>query len=347
MKLNFNQLGTHLQQNLAAVYLISGDEPFQLDEATRLIREAARQQGYSERQVFHVERGFDWQQLNQAADSLSLFAERKLLELRLPSAKPGDVGSKALQTFCDNPPEDTLLLIVCGKLESAQTKSKWVKAIENVGVTLSVWPLDARQLPAWLQQRMQLRGLQPTPQALSLLAQLLEGNLLAADQELEKLHMIFGDGAIDAEQVLEAVNDSARYDAFALVDAALAGDGLRVSRILHGLRAEGVEILAVLGALFFQLRSLEKMALEMAQGQSLESVLNQYRVWDKRKPLISQGLQRHGVKRWQAFLLMAGRLDRMAKGLITGKPWDELLQLCLRIAGVALFPIQAEQVAVL
>lgn len=346
MKLNFNQLTSHLQQSLAPVYLISGDEPFQLDEATRLLREAAKQQGFTERQVFHVERGFDWQQLSQAADSLSLFAERKLLELRLPSGKPGDAGSKALQTFCERPAEDTLLIIVCGKLETAQTKSKWVKAIEQVGVYLTIWPLEPRQLPTWLQQRMQLRGLQPTQQALSLLAQLLEGNLLAADQELEKLHMIYGSGPIDVEQILEAVNDSARYDAFALVDAALAGDGLRVSRILHGLRAEGVEILSVLGALFFQLRSLEKMALEMSQGQSLDSVLNAYRVWDKRKPLLSQGLKRHGVKRWQAFLLMAGRLDRMAKGVITGKPWDELLQLCLRIAGVALFPIQAEQVAV-
>ena len=238
------------------------------------------------------------------------------------------------------------MLIVSGKLDASQTKSKWFKALDAVGATLAVWPLEIQELPAWLKGRMQIRGLQPTEDALTVLAEQVEGNLLAADQELEKLCMIYGEGTtISAEQVLDAVSDSARFDAFALIDVALQGDAVRVSRILHGLKSEGEDVLHVLGALTYQLRMLEKMANAVSQGQHLEQVFKQHRIWDKRKVVLNAGLKRHGLKRWQAFLLVAGRIERMCKGLATGKPWDELLQLTLRIAGVALFPLTAEQIA--
>ena len=339
MKLNFNQLDTHLAGPLAALYFISGDEPFQVDQATRRIRETAQQQGYTDRQIHHVDKSFDWGLLGQSADSFSLFAERKLIELRIPSGKPGDAGSKALQAYAENLPEDTLLLIISGKLESAQSKSKWYTALEKVGVTLQIWPVEAEQLPSWLKQRMQYRGMQPSQSALNFLAERIEGNLLAADQELEKLRMVFGEGSIELEQVEEAVADSARYDAFKLVDSALQGDAARVSRILHGLRAEGEDVLSVLGALNYQLHQLEQIANDVQQGESLQQVFGRYRVWDKRKPVLSAGLNRHSLRHWRAFLLLSARIDRMAKGLIPGKPWDELLQLMLRIAGVALFPL--------
>ena len=345
MKLNLNQLAGHLEKTLAPIYFISGDEPFQLDESVRLIRESAKAQGYTEREVYHVDRSFDWDELSHSAGSMSLFAERKVIELRIPGGKPGDKGSKALVAYSQQLPEDNLLLIVSGKLESSQTKSKWFKALDAVGATLAVWPLEIQQLPAWLKQRMQLRGLQPTEDALTVLAEQVEGNLLAADQELEKLRLLYGEGAISAEQVVEAVSDSARFDAFALVDVALQGDAVRVSRILHGLKSEGGEVLHVLGALMYQLRILEKMARAVANGQPMEQVFTQHRIWDKRKIVLSAGLKRHGLKRWQAFLLIAGRIERMCKGLGTGKPWDELLQLTLRIAGVALFPMTAESIA--
>ena len=287
MKLNFNQLTGHLESQLAPVYLLSGDEPFQLDEAARLIRETAKAQGYTERQVFHVDRSFEWDQLTHSADSLSLFAERKLIELRIPGAKPGDKGSKALVAYTEQLPEDNLLLIVSGKLESAQSRSKWFKAIDAVGATLAVWPLEIQRLPAWLKQRMQIRGLQPSEDALTILAEQVEGNLLAADQELEKLLMLYGEGPVSAEQVIEAVSDSARFDSFALVDAALEGDALRLSRILHGLKSEGEEVLHVLGALMYQLRMLEKMARAITKGEHLEQIFSQYRIWDKRKTVLS------------------------------------------------------------
>lgn len=345
MKLNFNQLNSHLEKTLQPVYFISGDEPFQIDESVRLIREAAKAQGYTEREVYHVDRSFDWDELTHSVGSMSLFAERKVIELRMPGGKPGDKGSKALVAYTSQIPEDNLLLVVSGKLESAQTKSKWFKAIDAVGATLAVWPLEIQQLPAWLKQRMQLRGLQPTEDAVTILAEQVEGNLLAADQELEKLLMLYGAGPITAEQVVEAVSDSARFDAFALVDVALQGDPIRVSRILHGLKNEGEDVLHILGALMYQLRMLEKMSRAVANGQPLEQVFSQYRIWDKRKIVLTAGLKRHGLKRWQAFLLVAGRIERMCKGLATGKPWDELLQLTLRIADVALFPLTAEQIA--
>ena len=345
MKLNLNQLQTHLDAQLAPVYFLSGDEPFQLDEAAAQIRQAAKAQGYTEREVYHVDRSFDWDLLTQSAGSMSLFAERKLIELRIPGGKPGDKGSKALVDYTQQLPEDNLLLIVSAKLDAAQTKSKWFKALDAVGATLAVWPLELQQLPAWLKKRMQLRGLQPSEDALTILAEQVEGNLLAADQELEKMLLLYGEGSITAEQVIEAVSDSARFDAFALVDAALEGDALRVSRILHGLKSEGEEILHVLGALMYQLRMLEKMARAVAAGERLEQVFSQFRIWDKRKIPLTAALKRHGLKRWQTFLLICGRIDRMSKGQATGKPWDELLQLGLRIAGVALFPLTAEQIA--
>ena len=345
MKLNFNQLESHLVKDLKPVYFLSGDEPFQLDEAARLIREMAKSQGYTEREVYHVDRSFDWDELIHSADSMSLFAERKVIELRIATGKPGDKGSKALVAYASQLPQDNLLLIVSGKLDTNQTKSKWFKALDAVGATLAVWPLEIQQLPAWLKQRMQLRGLQPTEDALTVLAEQIEGNLLAADQELEKLRLLYGEGPITAEQVLDAVSDSARFDAFALVDVALQGDAVRVSRILHGLKGEGEDVLHVLGALMYQLRMLEKMSAAVSNGQHLEQVFSQYRIWDKRKLVLNAGLNRHGLKRWQAFLLVAGRIERMCKGLATGKPWDELLQLTLRIAGVALFPLTAQQIA--
>lgn len=345
MKLNFNQLITHLDKELKPVYFLSGDEPFQIDEAARMIREAAKAQGYLEREVYHVDRSFDWDQLSHSGASMSLFAERKVIELRIPTGKPGDKGSKALVAYTEQLPEDNLLLIVSGKLDAAQNKAKWFKALDAAGATLAVWPLEFKQLPAWLKQRMHKRGLQPSEDALTILAEQVEGNLLAADQELEKLHMLYGEGNINAEQVIDAVSDSARFDAFALVDVALQGDAVRVSRILHGLKSEGEDVLHILGALMYQLRMLEKMSAALSQGQQLEQVFSQYRIWDKRKIVLNAGLKRHGLKRWQAFLLVAGRIERMCKGVATGKPWDELLQLTLRIAGIALFPLTAEQIA--
>ena len=337
MRLRPEQISTHLGQGLASVYLVSGEEPFQLEQVSRAIRHKALELGHTDRQVMYVERGFDWQQLSASADALSLFADKRLLELRLPSGKPGDAGSKALQQYCNRTPEDTVLLIVAGKLEKAQQNTKWFKALEQSGVVIQVWPIEADKLPAWIKQRMQLRDMQPTPAALAMLTDRVEGNLLAADQELEKLRLLTGGGTIDADQVAAAVSDSARFDVFSLVDTALLGDRSRAVRIFHGLQGEGVEPVLVLWALGREIRNLAGMSYALQDGQTLGQVLNQYRVWDKRKRPVQAALQRYPLKRWQGLVWQVGEIERVIKGQATGKPWDELLQLTLKVAGTPLF----------
>jgi len=337
VRLRPEQLSGHLARQLLPVYLVSGDEPFQLEEASGAVRAAAKAAGHTSREVFWAESGFDWQRLAQAADSLSLFAERRLVELRLPSGKPGTEGSRTLAEWCANPPPDTVLLIIAGKLEKAQQNAKWFKAIDAAGAVIQVWPVEAAALPNWIEQRMRSRGMAPTPEAVALLADRVEGNLLAADQELEKLRLLTGGGPVDADQVAAAVSDSARYDVFGLVDTALAGDAARAARILHGLRAEGVAANLVLWALMRELRALAGMSRALAEGQPQAAVFKAHRIWDKRKGPVQAALRRYPARRWQGLLWQAGEIERIVKGQAPGSPWAELLQLTLKIAGRPLF----------
>ncbi len=335
MNLRPEQLQERLRAGLAPVYLISGDEPLQQGEAGDAVRGAARAQGFGERQVMHVEGGFDWQSLLAEANALSLFAERKLIELRLPSGKPGAAGTKALLAYLERPPEDTVLLIVSGKLDKAAQKTQWFKAVDRAGVTVQVWPVEPRELPGWIERRLRQRGLSPAAGAAALLAERVEGNLLAAAQEVEKLVLTCGGGELSVEAVAAAVANSARFDAFGLVDAALLGDAARVTRMLHGLQTEGVEPLALLWAVVRELRSLAQMAAQVEAGVPRDRALS--RVWGKRKGAVGAGLARHNARRWQQMLRRAARIDRIAKGAAAGNAWDELLQLLLLLAGVQLF----------
>jgi DNA polymerase-3 subunit delta len=336
VKLRLDQLHGHLQQGLRPLYLLSGDEPLQLGEAADAIRAAARAQGFAEREVMHVEGGFDWNNLSAASHTLSLFAEQRLIDLRLPSGKPGKEGGAALADYAANPPPDTVLLVSSGKLDKNAAKAKWYKALDSAGVTLQVWPVEAAALPQWVVQRMRSRGLSAGPEAARLLAERVEGNMLAAAQEVEKLRLLYGETVIDAEMVEQGVADSARYDIFELVDTALLGDGPRVARVLEGLRGEGVEPILILWALVREIRALEEMAYEVEHGASVDAVMGSRWVWDKRKPAVRAGLKRHNQRRWSQLLRRAVRIDRMVKGAEQGNPRDELLQLALLMAGVRL-----------
>ena len=336
MQLRPDQLEAHLKKTLAPVYFLTGDEPLQMTEAADALRAAARARGYTDREVLSVEAGFDWDQLLAAAGSLSLFAERRILELRLPTGKPGDAGGKALRAYVERPPEDTVLIVLAGKLEPAARKSKWVQALEQAGVMLTLWPVDAQRLPAWIRQRMQGRGLKPEPEAVALLAERVEGNLMAAAQEIEKLVLLHGPGPLDAATVQAAVADSARFDVFGLVDTALAGEVARSQRMLTGLRGEGVEPVLILWALTREIRSLAAMAAEVARGTSPGQVMAKCRVWDSRKAPIGAALGRLRPARLQGLLRQAAELDRIIKGQAPGNPWDELVQLTLRLAGLEL-----------
>ena len=337
MKLFPEKLEANLKKGLLPIYFFSGDEPLQMGEAADLVRRLAREQGFTEREVMHVEKGFDWNTLIAESQAMSLFAEKKLIDLRLPSGKPGKEGGAALAEYAARPPEDTVLLVSSGKVDKRSQSAKWYQAIDAVGGTMQLWPVEAPEMPRWLDQRLRSRGLQPDQEAVRLVAERVEGNLLAAAQEVDKLVLLNGEGALSVEDVEAAVADSARFDVFGMVDAALAGDAPRMTRMLDGLRGEGVEPVLVLWALTRELRSLAEMAAQIESGKSIDGVLA--RVWSKRKGPLRAGLQRHNRARWQQMLRRAARLDRVVKGAATGNAWDELLQLGLLIAGVRLFAV--------
>jgi len=341
MKLDAGQLDAHLQGDLSPVYILSGDETLLVQEAADAIRHAALQKGFTERQVMHVDRSFDWNALNDAANALSLFAELRLIELRIPTGKPGDAGRKALQAWAEQLPQDTVLLIITGKLEASVSKTKWHKAMDKVGKNIVIWPLDSNRLVSWISARMRAKGLQPEAAAVELLSQRIEGNLMAAAQEIEKLVLLHGEGPITLDDIDDAVTDNARFDIYRLVDTALSGDVAYTQRMLSRLRDEGVEAVLVLWVLSREIRSLAKMAAECASpagrpdAAKLDQVLTQYRVWQKRKPLIKKALMKYGPRRWQGLLIAAARIDRIIKGQSTGNVWDELLQLSLALAGLS------------
>ncbi|MGN5594904.1 DNA polymerase III subunit delta [Stutzerimonas nitrititolerans] len=337
MKLSPAQLGKHLQGSLAPVYVVSGDEHLLCQEACDAIRAACRQQAFSERQVLSVESGFDWGQLLEAGANLSLFAEKRLLELRIPSGKPGDKGAVALLHYLARPAEDTVLLISLPKLDGSTQKTKWAKAlIDGKDVQfLQVWPVDAAQLPQWIRQRLAQAGLAADQEAVELIAARVEGNLLAAAQEIEKLKLLAEDGRVTADTVQAAVADSARYDVFGLIDATLQGHPEHSLRMLEGLRGEGIEAPVILWALARELRLLANIAQQYAQGVPLERAFSQARppVWDKRRPLVSKALQRHDVAGWQRLLMAAQLIDEQIKGQAEGDPWIGLSNLCLQLSG--------------
>jgi DNA polymerase-3 subunit delta len=319
---------------LPAVILIAGDEPLQREESADAIRAAARTQGYTDREVFVVERSFDWDAMLTAGASLSLFASKRILELRLPSAKPGTKGAEALSSYAKDPAPDTLLLVIAeDKLDGNPV---WAQTLEKAGLFIQVWPVAPTEVPAWVRQRLKAKGFEATPDAVTLISGRVEGNLLAANQEIEKLALLREPGMLDAEAVAMAVTDSARYDAFKLVDAALAGDVPRTVRVLEGLKAEGEEPVLVLGALLRQLKELASFALEIEAGTPAQRVTAG--VWERRRPLIQTALKRRKAAAWQRLLKKAQRADRVLKGRAFGRPWDELLELSTALAGASAVP---------
>ena len=329
MRINPRQLQQSLNKGLAPIYVVSGDEPLLVQECCDSIRAAARKQGFSERELLHAEHNFDWGQLLASAGSMSLFAEKKVIELRLANGKPGDKGSKALQEFANLGGDDLVLLLVLPKLDRSQLNSKWVKTLEQKGVLIQVWPVDAQEMPRWIHQRLRAAGLEAEPDAIQILAERAEGNLLAAGQEIEKLKLLCADRVITAEVMSDAVASSARYDVFGLIDRALAGDADNAIKTLHGLRTEGVEAPVVLWALAREIRSLLEVGEKLDQGQPLNRLVR----IQKRQPLVQAAIARLRPRQLESLLLRARAVDAAIKGGKDQDPWTGLLELTLNLSG--------------
>ena len=332
MRLYPEKLADHLQQKLLPVYLVSGDEPLLLQECCDQIRQKARAENCNEREI--IEGGvsnFNWQDILHSASNMSLFADRKLIELRLPSGKPGAEGSKALCEYLDIASGDDVLLIVSGKIDKQSTNSKWYKALDKAGVTVQVWPVDAKNLPRWLQQRVRNAGMSIDDDALQLLCERMEGNLLAAVQEVEKLKLLAADSKITMQTVTEAVSDNARYNLFDMADNALKGNASVSLRMLYGLRAAGTEPPVVLWALVREIRTLYEAQLDCDSGQSTQQALSSRRVWQNRMPLMQAALTRHNTHSLSLLLEQAARADGSIKGFADGKPWDNLSRLVITL----------------
>lgn len=343
-KVPVDQLSADLKNGLAAIYLVSGDEHLIVQECCDKIRRAARQAGYEERELYHAEHNFDWNQLHHSGQSLSLFSSSKIIEIRL-NGKLSDKGRKALVEYAQSPPGDTLLLIVAPKFERNVQSAKWFKAVESASRFVQVWPVAGAQLLRWIKQRAKDLDLQLSDSAVDILASRAEGNLLAASQELEKLRLLSDDGKVGADLMAHAVADSARYDVYSLVDKALHGDARSAVKTLNGLKSEGSDVLAVLWALARELRSLVQISDALQAGKPFASVARQAGVWDKRQPLVRNALNR--LKKPQLYLLLrkAGQVDRAAKGMHHSDPWEGCLEIILNLAGVSPLSRTTEGVA--
>lgn len=332
MKISANQLASRLDSALLPCYLVTGDEPLLLQEALDTIRAAAREQGFGMRELMVQTSGFDWAELSGAGGNLSLFAERQIVELRLPTGKPGVTGSAAIAEFAAIAGDDLLFVVSAPKLDRNAAKAKWVRALETHGGIVQVWPVAPRDLPGWINARMCRAGLQPDRDAVRLIADRVEGNLLAAQQEIEKLRLLHGAGTLSAADVDAAVADSSRFDVYKLVDAAVGGNAARAIRILGGVHAEGLEPVIVMWALTRELRTLAALAESIRAGSDLSSAMRQAHIWQSRQDLVRSCISRHPADDFYRLLKLVRLADATAKGQNRGDPWQLATDIVLSLA---------------
>lgn len=312
--------------------MVSGDDPLLVQESLDLIRQAARENGFDSRELYTATTGFDWDDLAGAGGNLSLFADKRIVELRLPTGKPGVKGGATIIRMLANVADDLMFIISAPKLDRNTAGAKWAKAVEANGVMVQVWPIGPRELPAWINQRMRAAGLQPEKDAVRLLADRVEGNLLAAQQEIEKLRLLHGEGPVSAAEVDAAVADSSRFDVYKLVDSAIAGDAPRAIRILGGVRTEGVEPVIVLWALTRELRMLAGLADSVEAGVDLSSAMRKAHVWQNRQGLVRACIGRHRASVFYRLLQLSRQADAAAKGQLPGDPWQLATQIVMVMA---------------
>lgn len=331
MQLRAEQLAARLDKGLAAVYAIHGDEPLLALEAADAVRAAARRHGFSEREVFIAQRGFDWSELRNAGAAMSLFGGRKLIDLRVPTGKPGTDGAAALQAYCANPGPDNVLLVSLPRMDRTAQNAAWFTALGEAGLLVEVAPVDRPRLPEWIAARLARNGQRAGREVLEYLADRIEGNLLAAHQEVQKLALLAPEGELSMETVEAAVTNVARFETSSASVALLAGDLARYARVLDGLRGEGEATTLVLWVLSEDVRALVRVHEGLAAGRQVDQLLRENRVWRPREAAFRVALGRIPRDKLRPALARCALIDRMIKGLATGEPWDEFLKLGLEL----------------
>lgn len=336
MKLTFDTLRTHLDGEPARAYLVSGDEGLLVGEAADAIRARVRRAGFDEREVHFIERVADWDEVRAASNNLSLFGSRKLIELRLPSGKPGVGGSNAIVELLEDVSPDNVYLMITGKLERESQGAAWVKAFEAAGAWLPVWPIELARMPQWLRARAAKLELTLDDDAVRFIIERTEGNLLAAQQELEKLRLLASGKTIDLAAAQAGIGDSARYDVFQLGEAALGADVPRALRILAGLRSEGVEPTLALWSLSREIHN--------AWGTTQNDGYNA-RSWQKPSAALENARRRAGKLPYARLAVRTARADRMIKGQQRGDAWDEMALMIVEFAGRRALPLTGTRAA--
>lgn len=332
MPLRAEQLDAHLEKQLAALYVIHGDEPLLALEAADAIRAAARRRGHAEREVLQVERGFDWSALTHAGASLSLFGGAKIVELRIPSGKPGTEGGAAIAAYCARLSAEVVTIVSLPRLDRATQSSAWFRALAENGTVVDVFPIERARLPAWIGARLGRQGQRAAPEVLEFIADRVEGNLLAAHQEVQKLALLAPRGELSLEAVREGVANVARYDAFDASSALLAGDTARYVRVISGLRNEGEAPTLVLWAIAEDLRALARVQDGMRAGRALDQLLRENRVWGARQGAVRAGMRRIARASIDLAIRRAAEIDRAIKGVAKADPWEGFIRLGLELA---------------
>ena len=337
MRLKTEQLTAHLDKpELLPLYYVSGDEPLQLHEASDLIRKRARALGYEERIVLDVDTGFDWGRLHEAGASLSLFSSKRIIELRLGSQKPGREGGAALTDYANARAPDNLLLLTSDRIDRKTQQAKWFRAVEKSGCCIQVWPVGPAQLPGWIMARCRQRNKRIDREAAVLIAQKVEGNLLAARQEIEKLALLVDRADVDSSDVLNMVVDSARYEVFDLVENVFLGNPERILRMLRGLKNEGTEPLHVYGALMWSFRRASSISHEIARGKPGQQVIREHRVLEQHSKGINTLVRRFSPGQLAALLVEALEIDKALKGAVMKDSWQMLEKFMFALAGYRL-----------
>lgn len=332
MKTQPEKLPQLLKKGLAPVYLISGDEPLLVQECCDQIRKTARDQGFLDRLTFHADHQMDWNAVGDELNAMSLFAERRRIEIHLPTGKLGD-GRALMERVLQDPPEDVVLLLISARLDAAETRRKWYKEIQNKGVHVPVWPIDANKFQGWLQQRATSRGLSLTRGALAILAERLEGNLLAASQELDRLSLLNQGQTIDEEAVEQAVQDSSRFNGFELVTELLAGRAPHAGKMIGVLQQEGENPLGLLAVLTRDLNLILELKSVASQGENPSAFLKKRGVFQpQRARVIEQAARRLNRPQLHAALALCSDIDRAAKGFDSLTPWQYLRDLSVQLA---------------